>query len=61
MKKGDVVLVSACATGVGKSKKATIDKIEKFMGQTLITVSYLNPDEISGLGGCYVKSQVKKI
>ena len=35
MKEGDLILVSAEATGLGKTMEAVIDKIETFMGQTL--------------------------
>ena len=35
MKEGDLILVSAGATGLGKPMEAVIDKIETFMGQTL--------------------------
>lgn len=35
MKEGDLILVSAEATGLGKPMEAIIDKIETFMGQTL--------------------------
>lgn len=38
MKEGDLILVSAEATGLGKPMEAIIDKIETFMGQTLVTV-----------------------
>lgn len=34
MKEGDLILVSAEATGLGKPMEAIIDKIETFMGQT---------------------------
>lgn len=34
MKEGDLVMVSAEATGLGKPMEAVIDKIETFMGQT---------------------------
>lgn len=40
MKEGDLILVSAEATGLGKPMEAVIDKIETFMGQTLVTVTY---------------------
>lgn len=40
MKEGDLILVSAEATGLGKPMEAIIDKIETFMGQTLVTVTY---------------------
>ena len=39
MKEGDLILVSAEATGLGKPMEAVIDKIETFMEQTLVTVS----------------------
>lgn len=35
MKEGDLILVSAEATGLGKPMEAVIDKIETFMEQTL--------------------------
>lgn len=34
MKEGDLILVSAEATGLGKPMEAVIDKIETFMEQT---------------------------
>lgn len=61
MKEGDLVLVSAEATGLGKPMEAIIDKIETFMGQTLVTVSYKQPDENMGLGGCFVHSHITKL
>lgn len=48
MKEGDLILVSAEATGLGKPMEAVIDKIETFMGQTLVTVTYTQPDDLSG-------------
>lgn len=51
MKERDLVMVSAEATGLGKPMKAVIDKIETFMGQTLVTVTYTQPDALSGFGG----------
>ena len=54
MKEGDLILVSAEATGLGKPMEAVIDKIETFMGQTLVTVTYTQPDALSGFGGCFV-------
>lgn len=44
MKEGDLILVSAEATGLGKPMEAIIDKIETFMGQTLVTVTYTQPN-----------------
>jgi hypothetical protein len=54
MKEGDLVMVSAEATGLGKPMEAVIDNIEKFIGQTLVTVTYTHPNALSGLGGCFV-------
>lgn len=54
MKEGDLVMVSAEATGLGEPMEAIIDKIETFMGQTLVTVTYTRPTTLSGLGGCFV-------
>ena len=48
MKEGDLVMVSAEAVGLGKPMEAVIDKIETFMGQTLVTVTYTQPDALSG-------------
>ena len=50
MKEGDLILVSAEATGLGKPMEAVIDKIETFMEQTLVTVTYTQPDALSGFG-----------
>ena len=58
MKEGDLILVSAEATGLGKPMEAVIDKIETFMGQTLVTVTYTQPDALSGFGGCFVDSHI---
>lgn len=58
MKQGDTVFVSATATGLGKDKKAVIDKIENMMGTTFVTVTYTHPDAVSGLGGCFVASHI---
>ena len=54
MKEGVLVMVSAEATGLGEPMEAIIDKIETFMGQTLVTVTYTRPTALSGLGGCFV-------
>lgn len=40
IKEGDLVLVSAEATGLSKPMEAIIDKIETFMKQTLVTVTF---------------------
>ena len=56
MKEGDLILVSAEATGLGEPMEAVIDKIETFMGQTLVTATYTQPDALSGFGGCFVDS-----
>lgn len=61
MKEGDLVLVSAEATGLGEAREAIIDKIKTFMGQTLITVSYTRPDAISGYGGCFADAHITKL
>lgn len=53
MKEGDLVMVSAEATGLGKPMEAVIDKIETFLGQSLVTVTYTHPNALSGLGGCF--------
>ena len=58
MKEGDLILVSAEATGLGKPMEAIIDKIETFMGQTLVTVTYTQPDALSGFGGYFVDSHI---
>ena len=51
---------SAEATGLGKPMEAVIDKIETFMGQTLVTVTYTQPDALSGFGGCFVDVHITK-
>ena len=58
MKEGDLILVSAEATGLGKPMEAIIDKIETFMGQTLVTVTYTQPNALSGFGGYFVDSHI---
>lgn len=58
MKEGDLVSVSAEATGLGRPMEAVIDKIETFLGQTLVTVSYTQPDANSGFGGCFVDAHI---
>ncbi|WP_333490169.1 hypothetical protein, partial [Bacteroides thetaiotaomicron] len=60
MKEGDLVMVSAEAVGLGKPMEAVIDKIETFMGQTLVTVTYTQPDALSGFGGCFVDTHITK-
>lgn len=54
MKVGDLIMVSAEATGLGKPIEAVIDKIDTFLGQTLVTVTYTHPNALSGPGGCFV-------
>lgn len=54
MKEGDLIIVSAEATGLGKPIEAVIDKFETFLGQTLVTVTYTHPNALSGPGGCFV-------
>lgn len=58
MKEGDLVMVSAEATGLGKPMEAVIDKVEKFLGQTLVTVTYTHPNALSGPGGCFVDAHI---
>ena len=60
MKEGDFVIVSAEATGLGKPMEAVIDKIETFMGQTLVTVTYTQPDALSGFSGCFVDTHITR-
>ena len=59
IKEGDLVLVSAEATGLSKPMEAIIDKIETFMKQTLVTVTYTQPNILSGFGGCFVDAHTK--
>ena len=54
MKEGELVMVSAEATGLGKPMEAVIDKVEMFLGQTLVTVTYTHPNALSGPGGCFM-------
>lgn len=54
MKEGDLVMVSAEATGLGKPMEAIIEKVEMFLGQTLVTVTYTHPNALSGPGGCFM-------
>lgn len=61
MKEGDLVTVSVEATGLGKPIEAVIDKIETFMGQTLVTVRYTQPDENMDFGGCFVDAHITKL
>lgn len=58
MKVGDLVMVSAEATGLGKPIEAVIDKIDTFLGQTLVTVTYTNSNALSGPGGCFVDAHI---
>lgn len=58
LKEGDLILVSAEATGLGKPMEVVIDKIETFMRQTLVTVTYTQPNALSGFGGCFVDSHI---
>ena len=55
IKEGDLVLVSAEATGLSKPMEA----IETFMKQTLVTVTYTQPNILSGFGGCFVDAHTK--
>lgn len=57
--KQDLLLVSAEATGLSKPMEAIIDKIETFMKQTLVTVTYTQPNILSGFGGCFVDAHTK--
>lgn len=59
IKEGDLVLVSAEATGLSKPMEAIIDKIETFMKQTLVTVTYTQPNILSGFGGYFVDAHTK--
>lgn len=54
MKEGDLVMVSAEATGLGKPMEAIIEKVEMFLGQTLVTVTYTHPNALSSPGGCFM-------
>jgi hypothetical protein len=54
MKQGDLVTVSSEATGLGKPMEAIIEKVEMFLGQTLVTVTYTHPNALSGPGGCFM-------
>ena len=54
MKEGELVMVSAEATGLGETLEAIIDKIESFIGHTLVTFTFTRPTALSGLGGCFV-------
>lgn len=58
MKVGDLVMVSAEATGFGKPMEAVVDKVEMFLGQTLVTVTYTHPNALSGPGGCFVNIHI---
>ena len=60
MNEGGLVMGSAEAVGLGKPMEAVIDKIETFMGQTLVTVTYTQPDALSGFGGCFVDTHITK-
>lgn len=61
MKQGDLVMVSAEATGFGKPMEAIIDKVETFLGQTLVTVTYTQPNHLSGFGGCFIDAHIIQI
>ena len=45
------LIVSSEATGLGNPMEAIIDKIETCMRQTIVTVTYTQPDANSGFGG----------
>ena len=60
MKEGDLILVSAEATGLGKPMEAVIDKIETFMEQTLVTVTYTQPDALSGFVDSHITLSEEK-
>lgn len=39
---GDLVTVSATATGMGTARQGVITRIERFMGEPLIDVTYID-------------------
>lgn len=61
MKQGDLVTVSSEATGLGKPMEAIIEKVETFLGQTLVTVTYTQPNPLSGFGGCFMDVHIIQI
>ena len=56
MKVYDRVIVPPEATGLGYDIEAVVEKVETFMGQTLVTVNYDRPTPDGRGGGCYVES-----
>lgn len=50
MKEGDLILVSAEATGLGKPMEAVIDKIETFMGRGNISFFIVSLSSIVYIG-----------
>lgn len=56
---GDKVIVPAAINGFGKDMQAIVCKVENFMGNTLVTVDYLTPDQMGGKGGCFRDFQIK--
>jgi hypothetical protein len=61
MKEGDLVMVSSEAIGLGEPMEAIVEKIETFMGQTLVTVTYTKPNALSGLGGCFIDVHITTV
>lgn len=55
-KKGDKVKVSAYVTGFGIAPIGIVTDVETFMGQTLVSVDYIEPSEIDGRKGCTVSN-----
>lgn len=54
-------MVSSEAIGLGEPMEAIVDKIETFMGQTLVTVTYTKPNALSGLGGCFIDVHITTV
>lgn len=60
MKTGDKVIVPGEISGYGRSLQAMVTEIEKFAGQTLVTVLFMEPcPEANGKrGGVYYDYQL---
>lgn len=55
-----VMIASDFVNEIDNIPTLTNDKIETFMGQTLVTVTYTQPDALSGFGGCFVDVHITK-
>lgn len=58
---GDIVKVSAEATGFGEDLEGIVRKVETILGNILVNVDWINPSPDYGIGICVVDCHVTKI